>query len=77
MAIGRGSSLLRGEYYVRYYTLNKEKLRIKYLEKKQKKLDNDKLYADFGGEQKYYRNKLIEAGMLSIILGMMKIILTN
>ena len=68
MAIGRGSSLLRGEYYVRYYTLNKEKLRIKYLEKKQKKIDNDKLYEDFGGEEKYYRNKLIEAGMLSIIL---------
>ena len=68
MGMGRGSSLLRGEYYTRYYTLNKEKLRRNYLEKKQKRIDNEKIYADYGGEEKYYRNKLIEAGMLSIIL---------
>ena len=49
MPMGRGSSLLRGEYYSKYYTLNKEKLRIKYLEKKQKKIDNEKLYEAYAG----------------------------
>jgi|TARA_R100001129_G_scaffold181517_1_gene160908 hypothetical protein len=68
MGMGRGSSLLRGEYYNRYYTLNKEKLRRNYLEKKQKKIDNEKLYEAYGGEEKYYRDKLIEAGMIKIIL---------
>ena len=38
------------------------------MEKKQKKIDNEKLYEAYGGEEKYYRDKLIEAGMMKIII---------
>ena len=66
MGMGRGSSLLRGEYYLKYYILNKEKLRRNYLEKKQKKFDNEKLYEAYGGEEEYYKHVLLKMGFLKL-----------
>ena len=56
----------RGDYYRSYYYRTKELYRINYQEKKERKRENDELYKEFGGEEKYYKNELVKLGFLVI-----------
>ncbi len=59
-------SLDKSNYYRTYYKIHKDKILNNYYDKKQKKIDNDKLYEDYGGEIAYYRQSLINSGFLII-----------
>lgn len=56
----------RGDYYRSYYYRTKELYRINYQEKKIKQRENEKLYEEYGGEEKFYKNELIRLGFLVI-----------
>ena len=56
----------RIQYYYTYYDQRKHIYRIQYYEKKAKDKANEELYKPFGGERKYYLDKLVELGCLVI-----------
>ena len=56
----------RASYYRTYYQNNKDYIKNRYLEKKEKDKLNEDLYKPYGGETKYYRQALINCGFLVI-----------
>ena len=59
-------SLDRGAYYRNYYQLKKELIRIRYIEKKEQKIREEEMYKPYGGIKNYYKNSLINSGLLII-----------
>lgn len=53
-------------YYTNYYNLRKHLYQSRYYEKKEQEQRKEELYKDYGGERKYYLNKLKEMGFLII-----------
>ena len=66
MGEGRGYSIIKHDYYYSYYQRNKQKISNYYYEQKDKRARNEAIYAEYGGEEKYYKNKLIQMGFLEI-----------
>ena len=56
----------RTEYYRQYYLKTKDRYRMYYYEKKQRRLENDGMYEEYGGEEQYYKDALIKSGLLGI-----------
>ena len=59
-------SLDKSNYYRNYYQMYRDKILNNYYEKTKKKVDNDKLYLNYGGEANYYKQSLIDLGILVI-----------
>ena len=53
-------------YYSNYYSLKKHLYKIRYYEKKEQEQRDYELYKDFGGKEKFYKNSLIDMGILII-----------
>ena len=53
-------------YYSNYYSLKKHLYKIRYYEKKEQEQREYELYKDFGGKEKFYKNSLIDMGILVI-----------
>jgi len=53
-------------YYQRYYELKKHLYKERYKEQKRKKAWEEELYKNYGGEQNYYKQSLIDFGYLKI-----------
>lgn len=49
--------MLKREYYREYYDRRKERCRDDYYNRKQKKLENEELYKNYGSESNYYKMK--------------------
>ena len=47
-------------YYREYYNLKKHLYKVRYLEKKAQKIDEDVMFEPYGGMQKYYKDKMLE-----------------
>lgn len=62
-------SLDKSQYYKTYYINYRDKILTNYYEKKEQKLKNDKLYEGHGGEAEYYKQSLINSGILIIKKG--------
>lgn len=52
--------MYKKEYYREYYEARKERCRDHYYEKKQKKIENEILFQEFGSEAEYYKIKYKE-----------------
>ena len=66
MGYGCGISLDKTGYYIKYYQRNKIRIKMYYLEKKEKKLANERLYKDYSSEEEYYKHALIKMGFLKL-----------
>lgn len=60
-------SVDRTQYYYNYYARTKDLRRYLYYQKKIQTQREEALYKPYGGEREYYRNRLIEMGVLQII----------
>lgn len=58
--------MYRHEYYAKYYNCKKHIYREKYYEKKKAEIEREQLFRPYGGEQNYYKNKLIEMGFIFV-----------
>ena len=47
-------------YYKSYYSMRKHLYKIRYEEKKTEVKERNELYEPFGGEAKYYKDKILE-----------------
>ncbi len=53
-------------YYSNYYNLRKHLYKIRYYERKEEKKRNYELYKKYDGEKVYYKQSLIDMGVLII-----------
>ena len=61
-----GCSYPRHEYYRKYYWNNKERYKMSYNDRKQRREELNEIYEEHGGEKEYYKKSLIESGFLII-----------
>ena len=59
-----GCSYPRNEYYRKYYWNHKERYKMSYEDRKQRREELNEIYEEYGGEKAYYRKKLLEWGMI-------------
>ena len=53
-------------YYSNYYNLRKHLYKMRYYEKKDQEQRENELYKDYGGKEKFYKNSLVDMGILVI-----------
>ena len=61
-----GCSYPRNEYYRKYYWNHKERYKMDYEDRKQRREKLNEVYEPYGGEKEFYRKSLLESGFLII-----------
>ena len=54
------SDLARTKYHRDYYYKTKDKVKYRYYEKKERKLEATRIYEPYGGEKAYYKMKMLQ-----------------